>query len=722
MQDDIQTNILFGKSKWIWCGDGLKKNSNVIFRRTFGFGTEKPPARAIVRAACDTHYYLFVNGNAVVWEGGFNRGGNSAAYYDEFDIGKYLVKGDNVIVCYCTYFGNDGRDMVCGSRAGFIFECNELKIYSDESFTAYENAAYKPPQNGNCLYAGRSIVYDASLEGQIQGVLEPSFNSSLFKAATVLDDYPDSVNGVLLPRPLPLNKFSANPVICKFKKSTDQFDGDTYTISLPYTMRLTPYMEVTGGGQEKIRITTDRTDCQGSFGDEDAVYRAHKIEYYTKSTINIFEGLLPMTGQKLIFTMPRSVKVLKLGYREMGYDTQCTVEFSTGDERTDTLFEKALRTLYCCLGSTLMDTPERERTLWLGDSSIESRALYLAYADAAPLVSKVLEDIFVGADGDILNSGVPGSVTVDIPAHGLLALSEFGIFAQYLRYCGKDVLEQNYTRLCDYLMLWEMTENGVVPREGDRSWYDNLYNADAALIENALYYSALSFMRRVGEVVGDHDYDEEFGDRMENIADYIESCWDGMGYTTSQYYDDRANALITLCGLVTEERKNAISRILCSVFGASPYLEWAVIEALCKLNRRDLAFGRFKQRYLLLSEDENTTLGEDFSGYGTKCQGWHSAVIFELIELFGGIAVKNGATVVDITPDFTALKDFRASISLASGELEVRYKYQPTRIDISIDNRTTAAVTLIIEPELIGKSGTERRTITVSKGKNKFVI
>ncbi|MCH5161840.1 MAG: hypothetical protein J1G04_07395, partial [Clostridiales bacterium] len=73
--------VLFGNSKWIWTAEPTKKNSNVIMRRTFDFGTEKPPARAFCRAACDTHYYLFVNGSAVVWQGGMNRGGR--AYYDE---------------------------------------------------------------------------------------------------------------------------------------------------------------------------------------------------------------------------------------------------------------------------------------------------------------------------------------------------------------------------------------------------------------------------------------------------------------------------------------------------------------------------------------------------------------------------------------------------------------------------------------------------------------
>ena len=237
-----EPTVLFGKSKWIWAADATKKNSNVIMRRTFSFGAEKPPARAFCRAACDTHYYMYVYGNAVVWQAGFNRSAHGA-YYDEFDIAKFLVKGDNVIVIYCQYFGAEGagRDLVPSARAGFIFEGNDLNIYSDETFAVYESVAYKAARRGNCCYAGFGMQYDASLEGQIQNVLDPMFNSSLFVKATEHAAYPDEVMGVLTPRPLPLERFSAQPVIGKPKKTTDQFDGDTYTITLPREMRVTPY-------------------------------------------------------------------------------------------------------------------------------------------------------------------------------------------------------------------------------------------------------------------------------------------------------------------------------------------------------------------------------------------------------------------------------------------------------------------------------------------------
>ena len=722
MEKKEEPTVLFGKSKWIWSAEPTKKNSNVVMRRVVPLGQNKPPQRAFCRAACDSHYYLFVNGNAVVWNGGLNRS-NKQAYYDEFDIAPYLVKGDNVIVVFCQYYGSHGRDLVCSPRAGFIFECNDLGVYSDNTFMVYENEAFRTPKIANCCYAGWNVNYDAAYEGPIQNVYDPAHNISQFVPATVVDNYPDEIMGHLVVRPVPLDRFSQQPIIAKPKKTTNQFDGDTYIIQLPREMRITPYMEVAGNGQEVITITTDRTEVMGCFGDETSVYKAHSITYTTKPTINVYDGMLPMVGNVLYFTMPRSVRVVKLGYREMGFDTNPTCAFESDDGKLDRLFEKAQNTLYLSLGSTLMDTPERERTMWLGDASIAARALYLSYYDAAPLVKKVLSDIMEYYSDNILYSCVPGNVPVDIPSHGLLALSEYGLFGVYRNHTADiDFFRTNYEKLCEYIMQWEMTEHGVAVREGTRRWYDNLYNVDEALLENAMYYNSCKFLKALGAEVGNNDYEEEFEDRMANIAEYIESTWDGLGYTSREdSYDDRANAFVALCGLIPDDRKIAVARLLSATLSASPYLEWAVLEALNILGRRDCARIRFNMRYSGAADDGKTTLGEDYNGYGTECQSYQTAVIFEAIQLFGGISVKSGATKIKITPDFTAMKDFRTSLKLASGSLDVRYKYSPTKADIIIDNKTTAKVELEIAPERIGRQ-VDRRSIVLNKGKNKFSV
>ena len=96
-------------------------------------------------------------------------------------------------------------------------------------------------------------------------------------------------------------------------------------------------------------------------------------------------------------------------------------------------------------------------------------------------------------------------------------------------------------------------------------------------------------------------------------------------------------------------------------------------------------------------------------------------MINEIVKLFCGVSVKNGGTEITVTPDFHALHDLKLSLKLASGELDVRYKHGDARVDIIIENRTTATVTLVVEPDRIGRN-VEKRSIKLGKGKNKFAI
>ena len=145
------------------------------------------------------------------------------------------------------------------------------------------------------------------------------------------------------------------------------------------------------------------------------------------------------------------------------------------------------------------------------------------------------------------------------------------------------------------------------------------------------------------------------------------------------------------------------------------------MEALAALGRSDLALKRFTSRYAAIARSEDTTLGEDFNGFGTKCQSYQTAVVSELIQVFGGIDVRKGASLITVSPDFTAFREFKCSIKLATGELDVKFKNNGSRIDLVIENGTTAKLTLDVRPELVGRP-VERRTIVLNKGKNKFSI
>ncbi len=71
-----------------------ESNSWIDFVKTFEI--DEVPVKVVAKIACDSKYWLWINGELVVFEGQLNRGPNPTdTYYDEVDITSFLSKGNN---------------------------------------------------------------------------------------------------------------------------------------------------------------------------------------------------------------------------------------------------------------------------------------------------------------------------------------------------------------------------------------------------------------------------------------------------------------------------------------------------------------------------------------------------------------------------------------------------------------------------------------------------
>ena len=95
-------------------------NSWIAFRRDVEL--KALPAVAPVCIAADTKYWLWINGECVVFEGGLKRGPTpGSTYYDRVDIAPFLRKGTNRIAVLLWHFGKDGFSHKDSGRAGLLF-------------------------------------------------------------------------------------------------------------------------------------------------------------------------------------------------------------------------------------------------------------------------------------------------------------------------------------------------------------------------------------------------------------------------------------------------------------------------------------------------------------------------------------------------------------------------------------------------------------------------
>jgi alpha-L-rhamnosidase len=93
------------QSQWISAVE-TEKDSNIwqVFRKNI----ELPeiPQKAVARIAVDSKYWLWINTQLVVYEGGLKRGPNpDDTYFDVVDISGFLKKGPNTIAVQAWYWG-----------------------------------------------------------------------------------------------------------------------------------------------------------------------------------------------------------------------------------------------------------------------------------------------------------------------------------------------------------------------------------------------------------------------------------------------------------------------------------------------------------------------------------------------------------------------------------------------------------------------------------------
>ena len=617
--DQIQT-----RAPWLWVSHSRQANQWAAFRaRLYVHG-----GAAMATVAADTKYYLYVNGQPVVFEGGLNRGPvPGGAYGDRVDLSPYLKQGENVIAALVWYWGNGGRNNIDGGYPGFYFAMDEGET---PAFKGILHPAYGPtePPWPAYLYGGHNIGYDARLD--IGDFTACDFDDS---------DWPDAVETTgspLYARPIPpVRAGEPQPYVslCRQKGRV--------VAQLPHGAQITPCFTVRAPAGCVIRVSTDHYVVPGGPGDDHHVYNGHRVEYITREGLQHFEGLNWLYGEYGLFRMDPQVEVVELAYRESGYAAQVTAEFESADPRLDRLVQRAQRTLLVCMRDNFMDCPDRERGQWIGDVSVQAPQALMTLDDQGRLLlKKAICDFISHRKGAALVGNVPGIHSTELPAQSLCAISRLGMIAEYVDFTGdEEPLELAYPAMEDYLKLWDVEACGLVkPRQGDWYWFDHGEGIDAPVLENAWYYSALCFYMDAAGRLGRRP-DPALEARKEALPAAFERTFRHPdGYRSGDVCDDRANALAFLTGLAAPDSNPALVETLRTVRRATPYMEVFVMEALFGLDQAELAYERMMDRYDRMLRAGGSTLWEDFDVLGTRNHAWSGAPLTMAYRYLAGLS------------------------------------------------------------------------------------
>ena len=664
------------KAAWIWDSENLTENNVwMCFSKTISLDTV--PDKLIADISADSKYWLYINGETVVFEGSVKRGPDeNSGYYDSIDIAPYLKEGDNSICALVWYWDDETSYSYSSSgQGGFIFEAigEGVSIISDKTWKvkrnpAYINSSLYPP---NYRLPEYSIYFDA--RKGMGNWTDVAYDVSSWENATEYAVGGEGAYGKLYPRGIP---FLKDYGLKDYENSKDyenytvsKFFGEKITVDIPYNAQLTPYLKVIAPEGKKIRITTENT-----------LIGAVSTTYITREGEQEFEALGWFNGEHITYKIPRGVTVVSLQYRETGYDTSFSGDFKCDDEFLNSLWQKSLRTLYVTMRDNFMDCPDRERAQWWGDVTSEMiMTMYSMDSNSYLLYQKGVEAMLSHIDDTkVLQTVVPISGDYfELPVQQLAGIVGF---LTYYEYTGdKAFVEKVYDASLDYLKLWEIGENNlVVHRSGSWDWPDWGKKADMTAIENAWVYYALSSVERMAEILGKDEDITFIAARKEILAKGYENLWTDDGFKSDDVKkpDDRANALAVLSGLATKEQYETITDVLADTKNSSPYMEYYVLEALCKMGEYEVAKDRIKDRYEGMVNEDYSTLWEFWDSWqGTMNHAWSGGPLVIMSKHFAGITpLEAGYEKVKIDPQYTLSDNLSCTVPSVKCSITLSYE------------------------------------------------
>ena len=677
-------------------------NQWTCFRKTVTL--KKAPKTAVARIAVDSKYWLWINGEMVVFEGQLKRGPTpDDTYYDEVDLSGYLQKGDNTIAVLVWYFGKHGFSHKSSGKSGLVFDADidGTSLLSDASWKAMTHPAFAtaPGEVPNKRLPESNIRFDAQKD--MLGWQQSGFDDSSWLGADAYGKPPCAPWNKLVLRPIPLWKDFGLKDYTNTSELPSVSTGEKIVAKLPYNAQVTPYLKVEGPAGKTIDI---RMDNYRGGGPPNV-----RAEYLSRDGVQEYETLGWMNGHEVHYTIPAGVRILALKYRETGYNTEFTGTFECDDDFLNRYREKAVRTLYITMRDTYFDCPDRERAQWWGDMVNEFGEAFYALDHRSSFLAKkgILELANWQRQDNTIFSPVPaGNWNRELPMQMLNSVGYFG-FWSYYQYTGDiETIREVYPAVKRYLSVWKLGDDGlVIPRKGGWTWGDWGKHKDMTILFNGWYYLALKGQLNMARAVGERGDLEGIEAKMKSIEqNFNKTFWNGTAYRSPGYKDetdDRAHALAVVSRLARPDQYEAIRQVFRTQEYSSPYMEKYVGEALYVMRFENDAIERTKKRFKAMTDHPYTTLWEGWgigrSGYGggTINHAWCGGALTLLSQYGAGVApVTPGYATYHMLPQMGPLKHIKTIVPSVKGDigLELHNNANAFTIDLVSPAGTEAIV------------------------------
>ena len=377
-----------GRAKLIWSDTNNKFlpwincNSFCMFRKKFK--VDFVPVNGKLKVMADSKLCLYINGKFV--KRTLYSGLVSARIYDELDITKYIVPGENIIAILALHYGYD--TVYCqNDRPGLLYECRLVsekgeifEVVSDNTTKAkicdaYDRFAPKISDNGGCIEIFDNRRYD---ENWIYADYD---DSNWHSTAEDIYEFPSSSHTKRMTDSLVEKLHNAKAIISGSTLFESRKDGiferiseevetcrfnDMYVVGSsceipPCDIGKMSYVVVKFGKMRRGRVVINCTGFSGDVVDvvygesfDNGIFKISGIASFTlKNGENILETRFDDCIFQYVMLISRNhVKTIKLNDVSMiadRYNFEYFMDFSSENESLSNLFEtvkSSIKNLY----------------------------------------------------------------------------------------------------------------------------------------------------------------------------------------------------------------------------------------------------------------------------------------------------------------------------------------------------------------------------------------
>ena len=259
-------------AQWIWQTADGSANTWMAFRKTITI--DNVPSKAVINIAVDSKYWLWVNGEMVLFEGGLARGAApNSTYFDPVDLAPFLKNGENTIAILVWHWGRTRKMHANSGKGGLYISADwNTNLNTNSTWKMKLHAAFDPnsggggEDNGIAPYNVKFDARNAMGDWTSSAWYTVGYDDSSWAVPVEKGGINSQPWGTLAERPIPqwndrglvnYPSLTVNGAAIQLPYTNNTGASVTIMAKLPFNQQITPFIKLNTTAGKTTVIKTD---------------------------------------------------------------------------------------------------------------------------------------------------------------------------------------------------------------------------------------------------------------------------------------------------------------------------------------------------------------------------------------------------------------------------------------------------------------------------------